>query len=255
MAPMSSAPSSPRPSSRSLIIRLQQEWDRVSRSPRSIRRAQAWGWRFEHVESLDEILAMTGYSRTPVDRAAARLIDGDEVLGLLVELARTDELAGRLLLQRLLPGMCTTARRRSRNPWDLDAALDEVVATAWSTIRNYSVDRKPHFIVPNMLRDIEYRAFVQPGRRRATFIPQPGHTFDRTASPPTVLSAAEELAELLDIAERSGIDSADLDLARRLASGQSTAELAVECRVTDRTIRNRRDTVTYRLRQVALACA
>jgi hypothetical protein len=254
--------SPPRPSSdpsRHLVVRLQREWDRLSRSPRSVHRARAWGWRFRRIDSLDDVLVLTGYSHSPAERAAARLIDGDVALGELVLIARHDELAARLLLQRLLPGIAASARRHStrggRGGGPLTDALDEVIATAWTVIRTYPVERRPRFIAPNLLRDIEYRTFVQPTRRIATFIPQPTDDFDLAAAPPPAVSPTDELAELLQMAEQAGLDHGDLELARRLGSGESTAQLAAACFVTDRTIRNRRDTVTYRLRQVALACA
>ncbi|TPW12016.1 MAG: hypothetical protein FD127_2894 [Acidimicrobiaceae bacterium] len=249
------APSCPPDPSRHLVVRLQREWDRLSRSPRSVRRARTWGWQFQYIESLDDALALTGYSRSASERASARLVDGDEALGQLVHLARHDELAARLLLQRLLPGIAAAARKHSGGSRRVNDALDEVVAIAWTVIRTFPVERRPRFLAANLLRDIEYRAFVQPWRRMATFVPQPSHSFDLAASPPPPVSATDELAELLDLAEQSGLAHADLELARRLGAGESTAELASACCVTDRTIRNRRDTVTYRLRQVALVCA
>jgi hypothetical protein len=251
----SSSPVPTRPplgSSRHLVVRLQREWDHLSRSPRSVHRARAWGWRFRCIDSLDDALALTGYSATPADRAAARLVDGDTALAELVLLARHDELAARLLLQRLLPGITASARRYGAS-WRPDEALDEVVATAWTVIRTFPVERRPRYLAANLLRDIEYRTFVLPWRRRATFVPQPSQSFDLAPAPSPAVSPADELAELLELAEQSGLDHADLELARRLGSGESTAQLAESCCVTDRTIRNRRDAVTYRLRQVALA--
>ncbi|MBI5090265.1 MAG: hypothetical protein HZB15_15775, partial [Actinobacteria bacterium] len=47
----------------------------------------------------------------------------------------------------------------------------------------------------------------------------------------------------------------DIDLARRLGRGESTREIAASFDVTDRTVRNKRDALTYRLRAVALASA
>jgi DNA-binding NarL/FixJ family response regulator len=45
----------------------------------------------------------------------------------------------------------------------------------------------------------------------------------------------------------------DLVLARRLAEGTTTAQLAAEAQVTERTIRNHRAAMLYRLRSIALA--
>ena len=66
-------------------------------------------------------------------------------------------------------------------------------------------------------------------------------------------TAAQELAELLDLAAAAGVPATDLDLARALAAGATTSELAAARQVTDRTIRNHRDALTRRLRDVAHA--
>lgn len=254
MSSPSSTRSAPRPS-RHLAARLQHEWDHLSHHPREVRRARAWGWRFHHIHSLDDALAATGYRFSPTDRAAAQVVDGDEVLAELVHLARTDDLAARLLLQRLLPGIAAAARKHEARQPQRGEALGEALATAWTVIRTFPVERRPRFVAANMLRDIEYRTFVQPWRRQGRSIPQPSDTFDRTPARIVATPAAEELAELLDLAAQSGLADADLDLARRLGRGESTAQLALAGRVTDRTIRNHRERVAYRLRQVALACA
>ena len=49
----------------------------------------------------------------PSDDGGER-VPGDRVLAALVVAARTDPLAGRVVLQRLLPGLSAIARRRAR---------------------------------------------------------------------------------------------------------------------------------------------
>jgi DNA-binding CsgD family transcriptional regulator len=243
-----SPPASP-PPSRHLLVRLQNEWNRLSSTPSAVHRAQSWGLRVERFDSLDALLCHVGYGY------GAGRHDDDEALGQLVAVARGDELAARVVLQRLLPGIASIARRRatsagSRNGYD---TTDEVLAAAWSVIRTYPVDRRPHFVAANILRSINYVAFESGGRRKCTMVPQPMHTFDRRAADELPRSSADELADLLELADAAGLDPGDLELARRLGRGDSTADLARELNVTDRTIRNHRAALTQRLRAVALA--
>lgn len=77
--------------------------------------------------------------------------------------------------------------------------------------------------------------------------------FDLTIAPDADPAASDELDELLRDAEAAGVPSDELDLARRLGNGTTLAALAVEGRVTDRTMRNRRATMAHSLRAVARA--
>jgi hypothetical protein len=65
--------------------------------------------------------------------------------------------------------------------------------------------------------------------------------------------ASDELDELLRLAAEAGMDDDDLDLVRRLLAAPRVIDLARDLAVTPRTIRNRRDRVTGRLRELALA--
>ena len=175
--------------------------------------------------------------------------DGDDhVLGSLVRLAVTDQLAARVVLQRLLPGISTMARRRTGRGRSYHSVLDEVVATAWTVIRTYPVDRRHTYVAVGLLREIDYQSFRRARRRLTTFVPRPLHTFDAQPAPVGAIGPAEELRELLEAAAAAGLDPADIELARRLGRGETTREIAQSTNVTDRTVRNKRDAVTYRLR-------
>ena len=64
------------------------------------------------------------------------------------------------------------------------------------------------------------------------------------------ISACEELAGVLADARAAGVPTTDLELVRRLLRTGSPAQVARDLQVTTRTIRNRRDRVTLRLRQL-----
>jgi hypothetical protein len=61
------------------------------------------------------------------------------------------------------------------------------------------------------------------------------------------------LAELLRQAAEAGVSDDDLALVRQLLRAPNTAAVADSMRITARTVRNRRDRITNRLREVALA--
>ena len=239
----------PAPAAHHLLLRLQLEWDQLARTPQALAVAATWCLPIEHLDSLDDVLVHAGFGRR------AQADDDDEAMLRLVELARADELAARVVLQRMLPGVASIARRRSRSIHERQAMLDDLVATAWTVIRTYPIDRRRRFVTVNLLRDVEYRGFRQHRRRMPQPTTRAPHLFDESAVATTALTSAQELAELLELAAAAGVSDADLTLARRLAAGASTSELARERQVTDRTIRNHRDALARRLRDLARAAA
>jgi DNA-binding CsgD family transcriptional regulator len=241
--------STKQPAPHHLLSRLQREWDRLGRSREVRRRVHDWALPVPTWGTLDELLAHSGYG--PSGRGGSH---GDEVLRALVLHARHDTLAARILLQRLLPGVSSLARKRSTFVGHLEAT-DELLAASWTVIRTYPIERRPDFVAASMLRAIEYEAFQRTRRRRAVHIPVPTATFDRSPAEQPRPTAADELAELLELARRSGLHDDDIELATRLGRGESTLQIAADRKVTDRTIRNHRAAVAHRLRSVALAAS
>lgn len=241
--------------SRHLLIRLQQDWDHLKCSRTAVQHARQWclsvGPTPSHrrLESLDDVLAWSGY----------RCADGhggdNVVLGQLVRLAVDDQLAARVVLQRLLPGISSLARRRSSPEHPHAEVLDEIIASAWTVIRTYPLDRRTTFVAVGLLREINYQTFRRAHRRIATFVPRPLHTFDTRIASAASVSSADELHDLLEAGVAAGLDPGDIELARRLGRGESTRDIALSAKVTDRTVRNHRDAVAYRLRAVAMAGA
>jgi FixJ family two-component response regulator len=54
-------------------------------------------------------------------------------------------------------------------------------------------------------------------------------------------------------ARLQGLSADDAEFVRRIVSAESPQELAAQLGVTTRTVRNRRDRVTYRLRRLSVA--
>ena len=221
--------------------RLVLEWTRLRSRPQHLRTASTWRIVDGPVASLDEVLTAVGYESTPTPDAERRLRR-------LVGIARDDELAARVVLQRILPGLLAVVRRRRGQA---DHVFEELLGAAWIAVRTYNPARAPHSIAAALISDADYGAFRAGARRRSSTERPAGAEVDdlpHVHEP----SACEQLAALFVDALDAGIAPADLDLLRQLLDAPTTNELAAVMRITPRTIRNRRDRITTRLREVAL---
>ena len=228
---------------RCLSARLDREWELLRSRNRVVARARSWRVTDRVFADLDELLALAGH-RTE------RTAEANAVLGRLVDAGRVDQLASRVVLQRLLPGLLAIVRRRGP-----EGELEELIGAAWLAIRTYRTDRRPQRIAANLVRDAAYIAFTAPRRRRsASEVAIDPRRFDETPADES-MNAFEELAMLLAAARGAGLPDEDADLVRHLVRAGSPAAVAAEWNVTTRTVRNRRDRVTARLRELALAAA
>ena len=243
----------PSPVPPTFMARLQREWDVLAHRPAVLRRAADWqlGVPFR---SLDDLAVAAGLRRSFRQRAAvpaATVTAGpspDEVLHHLVALARHDDLAARVVLQRLLPGLVATARRWARRPEGGATALEEVITAAWQVVRTFPLERRPHHLAASLLRDAEYHAFVRP--HRATVVPElrPSDHFDR---PVETDDPVETLAELVAVAHRTALSPRDVQLLALLLDGATTPQIADAMEVSVRTVTNHRDVLVHRLRRTA----
>ncbi|MBI4935829.1 MAG: sigma-70 family RNA polymerase sigma factor [Actinobacteria bacterium] len=247
---MSSALSTSPTMSRSLVARLDREWRVLTTRPAVLARAATWHLGVPFT-SLDDIVGATGYWARRDDRVAAgqSVADGDAVLAALLVAARGDDLAARVVLQRLLPGIVAVARRWARRTGGERAALDELVAAAWTVVRTFPVERRTRHVASNLLRDTEYHAFVRSTRRLTVLEPTPTHLLDLPVDTSASMDPADELAELLAAARTLTVR--DRALVELLVAGTPMAELAQAMEVSVRTVANHRDAVVHRLRQAA----
>jgi DNA-binding CsgD family transcriptional regulator len=241
------------PPTRSLLVRLTREWEALTSRPAVLRRAAAWdlGVAFE---SLDDLVAATGFRS---DRTATAVNDASEsnaVLGRLLLVARRDDVAARVVLQRMLPGIVTASRRWARRCQGADPVA-ELLAAAWPVIRTYPVERRPQHLAAQLLRDTEYHAFIRPRRRAIQQDLVPPTTFDRdlfgTDPERRPVDSRVELAELVAVARRTVLTDRDLRLLGLLLSGRSTPEVAAAMATSVRSVGNHRDALVSRLRQTA----
>jgi hypothetical protein len=240
----------------SLLHRLDAEWAHLRTSRRALRTARSWATRHpDHpldalvvdIDDLDDIRRAT-QRRDGTERS------DDAILLALVELARTDELAGRIVLQHLLPALIVHARRY-RSYTDRTDPMAQLVPAAWLAIRCYDVDRRRHHVASSLISDAVFQAFRRQLRRR-TLIEELTPRFDSVAAachdgPATAL---DEFVTVLREARRAGVPTGDLDLLRELVRVGSPGVVAEQRKVTPRTVRNHRDRAVHHVR-TALAVA
>lgn len=225
---------------RSTRSRLAREWARLSCRPDAVETAAGWGVTADPPKSLDDVLSAVG-AGGDLSR------DADERLRRLVAIAGDDELAARVVIERITPGLLKLAGKY-RSGGD---EFEELLAAAWIAIRTYNPGRRPSNIAVALLSDAEYAAYRRRFRRR--------EYTDPAAPLPEQLAVADdrhpadELAELLAAAVEAGLPAADADLMRRLVMDGSTETIARDLDVTSRTIRNRRERAIAALRELAVA--
>lgn len=239
---------------RSLLARLEREWHALNQRPAVLRRAAGWGLGIE-CASLDEVVAATGYRPRSDERVCDREVSSvaaNEVLRLLLVAASTDDVAARVVLQRLLPGVVATARRwgSHRQGGSMDA-FDEMLSATWMVIREFPTNRRSRHLAASVLRAGEYRAFQQMNRRMMVHELTAPNLLDLPVETVVTLDVAEELAEVVACA--SSLTEHELQLIELLARGCSAIEMAERLKISVRTVRNHRDAVVHRLREAALA--
>jgi len=229
----------------SLSQRLDMEWAALRRQPHVLRTVRRWRVLDVPLADLDTLLVSCGYRAAPTPGR-------NEVLGRLVEQARHDDLAARIVLQRLLPGLLATVRRRAARV-GTDGLFEELAGAAWISIRTTNVRVGSDAIAAALISDAYHRAFVAPRRRRAaTEVPlDPGQLEHAPAS--MEASAFEELVDVVGEARRGGLPDEDLDLVVHLLRAGSPAALAAERNVTARTVRNHRARATFRIHRLTAA--
>lgn len=217
----------------------------------NIRQVNGWGLPGTAISNLDDVLVRAGFGTGVSDSI------GDQYLLLLVKRAAHDELAARIVLQRILPPLLAIARRRGRiTRGGIDEALTETLSYAWELIRTYPAERRPAKVAANLVRDAEYFAFVRNSRKRTVAIDiKPADELERLAEPPQEGTASDELWRLLHEADQKGMTPKRLDVLRRLANGESFELVAADYGVAIRTVRTWRKEGITELRARTLCVA
>lgn len=229
-----------------LLDQLDREWARLDRRPSSWRTIRSWREQgtlpiSAPIASLDQLVALTqpnpGGDTTP-----------DDMLRGLVALAMVDDLAGRIVLQRILPGVISGARRWTSRDGAADP-IDVAIGAAWLAIRAFDLHRRSCAIAPALVADSLWIGFRRDARRKSDQeLPVSTEMLCGRAAPEHQLDPTTALAGTIRAADRAGVPANDLELVRHLIRSGSPSAAALERGVSPRTIRNHRDIATSRIR-------
>ena len=231
-----------------MLLELDREWARLRRRPSALRTVRTWrgDTAFDalvaDIDDLDELLAAT---QPHVGLPGA----GNAILLRLVELAVDSELAGRIVLQRVLPGLISQSRPWAQAGSSADPS-DIAIGAAWIAIRSFDAAARSRHVAPALIADSLWIGFRRSARRRvASEVPVAGDMLGTQAAPQRVADPITALAGTVRAAARAGVPAADLELIRTIAASGGPTRAARKCAVTVRTIRNRRDAAARRIRR------
>lgn len=233
------------------IASLRREWAAIAADPASVAAVNGWQLTTISFDDLDDVLARCGHLGVGQTVGESNVSDAaNTMVGALLCRAITDELAARIVLHRLLPGLIAVVRRRGNHPGE----LDELVSAAWTVIRTYNPKRQPRFFAATLLRDCEHAAFRGAGRRKWSSEAVEPNTFSGRAAPVAEQPSADELFDLITDARRAGVlDDADLGLLEAVLSDRPAKEIAAALQISERMLRYRKAELVGRLRRVAVA--
>ena len=233
------------PASRRLSTQLDAEWEYRRRQPSALRTARSWRLLPSTATGVCDLQQF-------VDATQACAPDADSILGALIGLASHEQLAGQIVLQRILPGLIVSAVRfRARN--DPRDPVDIAIPMAWEAIRQYDAVRRPHQIAASLISDAVFRGFRGPHRRRsrqeltlppALFAETTLNTLHQSPEDNPIVDLARVLREARD----AGLPQEDIDFVRELVSIGSSKGLAEKRGVTTRTIRNHQERAVANIR-------
>jgi DNA-directed RNA polymerase specialized sigma24 family protein len=234
---------------RALTARLNDEWDQLVADPRV--RADLAAVPIAGYHDLEGLLAACGAD------PAVGIDDADALLARVVAAGLDGRaLACRVALQRVLGALVRIAVRRTRSaPRRCAPLFDDLCSTAWLVIGSYPLARRPRAIASNICRDTEYLTCVRPerlhdSRRCVPLRERDEPVVDLSGRPDH--HPSEELRWLLhDVGSSAALPEPERALLDALTAGASTTTIASELGCTDRTVRNRRDRLVGRLRELA----
>jgi len=229
---------------------LDREWATFARSRRAEDWFDAWHSQVAPAVPCRSLPDLVAYFE---NRERSRIHDDTVFRGLVAYASTGEAMAARVLLQLLMPGWRSLARRFE---WLVQAEELQalVVAIAYERISGYPISRRPGSVAANILGDTRQwllRRLRHVGREVPA--PHPADLRPRWSPQEAVPAAGEELLDLLCTAVEDGLlDSTSATLIARTRFGVCTvSELAHREGVDADTVRRRRHRAELRLREAA----
>ena len=237
-----------------LATNLVTEWRRTAVNRRAVATVNAWGLPGEPVRDLFELVHRAGFEKPADDHEA------DQYLVELVRIARTEQLAARAVLQRILPGLINVATRRAPiTDGGLGGAFEKLLPAAWEVIKRFPFDTRGRRVAANLLLDIEYAAFVRDERRvfnsreirndhtELEELQSDIASLGNRANNPTHDDAAIDL--IFHDLRRHGLTDDDLVMIRMVQFELPAFELCDALKLKPRSIRSRREVAIRKARE------
>ncbi len=156
-----SGPDANTASSADVVSALEREWDARSSACFS-RRLRVWAEREPALETFATVQALVGSLR----RRSGDYERESAILAALLQQARSDPLAGRVVLQALLPGLKRLAGRLLFEAGEREELWSLLLAHLWAGIRSYPVERRPRRVAANLLLDAAHATLGDLGKER-----------------------------------------------------------------------------------------
>lgn len=223
-----------------VVSALEREWEAICSATLN-RRLRRWS---EREPALRPFTSATELLASLRRRRGDNLAE-DAVLVALLRQA-DDPLAGRVVLQALLPGLKRLAGRFLFETGEREELWSLLLAHLWAGIRSYPLERRPRKVAANLLLDAAHATLAELARERRLRAQPPAMALateapaDRREQEEVVLARAVRAAAL-------SRQEAQLILRSRI-EGESLAEIAAEEGVGYDALRMRRRRAELRLR-------
>jgi hypothetical protein len=169
------------------VRQLEQEWLVLrGRFPRSVYRR--WCDQQPALRAFSGVNALVRFLQDDTTQPTTREARAkDALLCALLALAQDEVLAGRVVLQALLPGLKQLAGRALFDACERELFWELMLAHTWSRIRSYPLERRPRSVAANLLFDSLQRTLRELARER--------HHRSRNDSKPVENQPLSELGE------------------------------------------------------------
>ena len=127
---------------------IDRDWQRELHSPLFRSRFASWREVEPALSGFADAAALVRFLR-----GSGAAAEKDRVLCALLARARTEPIAGRVVLEAMLPGLKNLAGRILVDAREREEVWSALMACAWKRIRTYPVERRPRKVASNLLLD------------------------------------------------------------------------------------------------------